>query len=34
VATYPEYADYVEGVIKEELKKLTGLNACIEREDW
>jgi hypothetical protein len=34
IATYPEHADYVEGVIMEEMKKLTGLNARIGREHW
>jgi hypothetical protein len=34
IATYPEHADYVESVIKEEMKKLTGLTANIGREQW
>jgi hypothetical protein len=34
IATTEEHVEYVEGVIKEEMKKLTGLNACIGREEW
>jgi hypothetical protein len=34
IATTEEHADYVKGLLEEEIKTLTGLDATVRKEMW